>query len=879
MSTPLEDIRRALARYQNALSTLDLLVDSSWSVTNHKSKTLVWRAFHRLDVPLRQQGWKIHISASVTEAVALCEEVLPLLIHLGTAFKLPADLDGIFRINRGDAGISQIGKVVTVYPDQDNDTAEVATALYDAWKGTEGPRVISDLALGETSRVYVRFGAFTGRTFVDRRGFHQTALEKSDGTLVADKRSLSGVQAPWAPSPPIAAFAQHEGDPLDNVEIGGTTYCPILLLHKSPKGKVQLAIDLNCCSTAVLKYAYRGVTGDYWGLDACDRLHHEHQTLLALEKTGIAPKPYAISDLEFRTVLALEDIDGTFLDKLSCSEAVACLPELAHTVSDLHAHGFVHNDIKLCNALRCKGQVRLIDFELAGSIGSSRRHFGGTNNHYAEEYGADSISESTDVYSLGVCVAHAVQGGDPSVLIAGAGRLVGALNIVELRTAAKVVKALTQLSDDSRPSVNDAEVLLKASAGSLLSRTVHRRSMRTHSLERRWSIRAVMGAAEATRAYLQSDIASSVGHAWRNQHLNSDFVCEGINIGAAGIILGLMSIETAFCRRDFEVDILGGLEWLATRPPLHSCAGLFSGDAGVAVLLFIGAKRYSNKHWASLARRRLEAAIANCDDNDLFNGKAGIVLAACLIADVVDEKWPLRIAAGAVSAIIRSLDRVFNVIVWRSREGDVCTGAAHGSAGVALSLAMWAKRTGCGDTAALAYEVFERLYEYARDPEGNGLLSTVTKEPVAVPQGNWCHGVGGYLWCMLCAFGDDQRLKKQIEWAMRVLNRPAMLRNPTYCHGLSGQLELWRMLQRFPQYSLIAEDRAFQLARLLRTYHLKAGDGVNWCSETPATITPDLWVGFLGPATALALHYCGSTDSILSTEWLQNCASWSPTAE
>ncbi len=45
-----------------------------------------------------------------------------------------------------------------------------------------------------------------------------------------------------------------------------------------------------------------------------------------------------------------------------------------------------------------------------------------------------------------------------------------------------------------------------------------------------------------------------------------------------------------------------------------------------------------------------------------------------------------------------------------------------------------------------------------------------------------------------------------------------------------------------------------------------------WTSDDPAIVTPDLWVGFLGPASALARHAAGLRDALLSPAGLARIA-------
>src|SRR4030095_8028790 len=63
------------------------------------------------------QGWKLHISASVLNAVAVLRKVAPVLAARGIPFKAPVTLTEVMKLNSGcDYGYSQVGKIITVYP-------------------------------------------------------------------------------------------------------------------------------------------------------------------------------------------------------------------------------------------------------------------------------------------------------------------------------------------------------------------------------------------------------------------------------------------------------------------------------------------------------------------------------------------------------------------------------------------------------------------------------------------------------------------------------------------------------------------------------------------------------------------------------------------
>lgn len=61
------------------------------------------------------------------------------------------------------------------------------------------------------------------------------------------------------------------------------------------------------------------------------------------------------------------------------------------------------------------------------------------------------------------------------------------------------------------------------------------------------------------------------------------------------------------------------------------------------------------------------------------------------------------------------------------------------------------------------------------------------------------------------------------------------------------------MISAIERHATLAERRSRQLAAVLRLLAVRRQGLRVWGAEEPEILTPDLWVGFLGPATALAM--------------------------
>lgn len=823
-----------------------------------------WRFFSAGESPI--QGWKIHVSASALESPELLRTIVPILADARTAFKLPQRIDDVVYVNSGDAGLEQLGKVVTIYPEDDETARRLLIELDLVWPHSMGPTVLTDLHVRPKSAVSFRYGMFRpGPYVIDSTGRYSFAVTQVDGTRYADERTRDGKQ-PQGFVPPVEGFLP-SAFPYklhDEVAIGSESFILLSMLSEKPQSLVYLAADSASLETAVIKFARPGVGGDLLGRDCGHLLESEFRVLSVVAELGIAPKPLGLSS-QLWTALAMADIRGERLSELTRVERISALPGLARAVAQVHAAGFVHGDIKLENALFVNRRVVLIDFELAAPVGHRTRR-GGTRGHLPPEIDTSYCSApSRDVYALAGCLFQALMDIPPGLLTSEPSNLANLLRNENADRAAQLFEWLAAEDPTARPTAEVAAVALEHFASN--PEFSFNAPNDTPSLD--WCRRASIDTAQACRSFENHNEDATC---WRNAHFQRDFECEAINIGAAGILLGLTSIDTASRNKTFDQQIAGGARWLANASPDGKPAGLFTGNAGVAIALAVVAQRLGVEDFAEASRRRLEAAIADRREIDFFSGSAGVLYACCVLHEMLGEAWPLEHAKNLADELLQAVSYNDDVPVWRSsgKPGSDYLGCAHGSAGFALALAAYGRAADELVATRFARETFAALHRSGRTDTGALRMSLQSERHHAV--GNWCHGVAGYLWAILQGLGDDPELADATDWAVACLSEAPTVGTATYCHGVAGQLELWCMLQRVPRYRMLANARANKAARALQILQQEVGGHGIWVSDDPDVITPDLWIGFLGPATALAMHAAGSRSALLSKEWLAACA-------
>ena len=108
--------------YQEAVETAVIKVDPS---RVEVTRTKEWIYFTSRDGLLASQGWKVHLSVVTRLAAKLIDVVVPHLLQRGVSFKISSSLKVTRQLNHGEGGLTQIGKLVTVYPSSD---AEIGRA-------------------------------------------------------------------------------------------------------------------------------------------------------------------------------------------------------------------------------------------------------------------------------------------------------------------------------------------------------------------------------------------------------------------------------------------------------------------------------------------------------------------------------------------------------------------------------------------------------------------------------------------------------------------------------------------------------------------------------------------------------------------------------
>ncbi|MEV7551935.1 serine/threonine-protein kinase [Amycolatopsis sp. NPDC089917] len=183
-------------------------------------------------------------------------------------------------------------------------------------------------------------------------------------------------------------------------------------LNEGASGIVYSVKDEESSQDLVLKIQhprFLETSATYEGFSAA--LHDEVRTAAELNQVRGLLRPLDKGTHDGRAYYVMPDVQGCDLESyaetegtVSSTRTAAIIAQLSRTLGEVHSHGWVHQDIKLDNALMGHdGRVWLIDLGLAVPSGAGGEP-AGTPGYAAPEILEGEVSSArSDIFSLG-CV-------------------------------------------------------------------------------------------------------------------------------------------------------------------------------------------------------------------------------------------------------------------------------------------------------------------------------------------------------------------------------------------------------------------------------------------------------------------------------------------
>jgi serine/threonine protein kinase len=860
---------------------------------------------------MREHGWKLHVSATPMSAATVLARVAPLLIARNCPFKFARSVDTVVRLVSRNAERGGGGKVVTVYPDDDDQFRALAEELHEATYGLPGPSILSDRRYRPDSLVYYRYGGFRGNS-LGNDGVYENRLVGPDGDEARDVRNAWFSPPPWAP-PPFPA-----GDTA-RAAASNVVPRPVLLggrfmvreaIRQSYRGGVYRARDQETGATVIVKQARRHADSNLTGSDAQDGLRVEADLLDRLAPAGVAPRRIALFEQQGDLFLAEELVAGVTLhewvvDHIAGEEraesrtdpavAVAMARRLVDALAAVHALGVVHRDFNPYNLMvGPDGEVRLIDLEMAVRPGAPVGRIGTFGYAPSEQLNAPLVAPapmlSADRYSLGACLLYLATGVDPVLLrdepVAGpvGPRLAGFLDLAVDSPAARVLRplvlGLTADDPDLRWSLDRAREFLDA-----LPATTGRvgppgdRPWVADDQQERLIRDGLDHLLDQMRPH-------SMDRLWRSSIFGMTTDPCAVQHGAAGVLSVLTRAATVRADERLLAAVRTVVDWIERRLPdePRTLPGLYFGRSGTAWALHDAATLLGDAGRAGRALDLARQAPFAWPNPDVCHGVAGAGLAALYLwratgaADLADR------AVAAADHLVATVERGDAGVMWRvpstfasELAGIAHYGFGHGLAGVGAFLLAAGQLTGEARYLGLARSAGDTLVRAAVTdgaaawwPNGDG-----TGEPSHPLAGHWCtgsSGVGTYLVRLARATGDP-RYADLARASAVAARRRRWNASPAVCHGLAGDghffLDLAELLDD-PRYVEWAEEQA---AWIHARRAVRYGQSVV-ADETQLDVVADFHTGLSGTVGyLLRLRHGGPRP------WLIDAPAATPTTE
>ncbi|MGL4611425.1 MAG: class III lanthionine synthetase LanKC [Trueperaceae bacterium] len=370
------------------------------------------------------QGWKIHVSATVDNAIEILEYVANTLIPRGTPFKFIADRRGHIITNRKNYSRAGSGKFITIYPENDQDFQEILEELYVELKDKEGPYILSDKRYRDSKVLYYRYGGIQRKTILNYLGEQVHVIYSPDGEVVPDVRKPYFKPPSWVTDP----FAKpQENDPVVPTLKNGQ-YSILTSFAFSNTGGVYLARDNQNGRKVVIKEARPYTSMDNDGNEAVSILRREFEVLRLLKNTRVAPEPIEMFQEWEHHYLVEEYIEGANIREmiLGKNPLIKLNPSLEDTqkffdyfcrifgsfnevLKAVHSIGIVLGDLSPENFVidRDTCTVRIIDLEGAFKLNEEKPTYLYTPGFRRHQSVIDKTQGfNDDLYTLATIMAH-----------------------------------------------------------------------------------------------------------------------------------------------------------------------------------------------------------------------------------------------------------------------------------------------------------------------------------------------------------------------------------------------------------------------------------------------------------------------------------------
>ncbi len=845
-------------------------------INQHKKYQFLFYQYNNEVLP--EQGWKIHLSATKINCVSILRIFLEVLRIIPSSFKITENIDFLEYLNVGKGGITQIGKFITIYPRNIDHFKSLCSELGFNTKDFEQeiPFISSDKH--HSGAVFYRYGSSINADKQNISGLYFNYVMNLENDYCLDDRIHFYIP-------------QWEVDPFLEIEIKEDSsifiqnkYIKLALLNHSYKGKVYQIQDLSSLDSPIriLKESKKNIFMEEENITSTALLENEYDFLVKNNKVSNFPKVYNRFYHNGNLCIVEEYIEGVNLLKyivdnairgelLNSNDFISLSLSLLKSVRTIHDLGYVHRDLKPQNfIINDAFELNLIDFESITKANSNVITRLGTKGFKSpEQYTENHAYYTDDIYSIGAILLSLATNANPSLFVSDFIDIRQPFSIFNSKIPNNIFniinKALSQNIAQRYKSIEEIEIdLLKVNI------PLKQKSIKSSALPLNISDEVNKYAHITNAIYntliTKSEVVDNIIQ-WESTHnFNVGYNKQDIQLGFAGISLYLARYELYSNSNMFDNLFINKLEssFLTFYHSQNPLPGLIVGRSGLGFSSLLAYQVTKNNTFLNIAEN-----IALCINPaiitslDFYNGLSGIGLYFLALFEFTRKHIFLSKANQISKIIIDKLEKVNNRILYKYPkeyelfEEKYFLGFAHGIAGIGYFLILINKYINNQNNADTIRGISETLKYYSvrvlDDKSGLNWPDHILKEEGEnnndVSSLYWCNGATGIGKFFLEYYksNKEQELLIIIDRIVNTVVYAGRWLNPTYCHGLAGNLDFLLDYYSLREGSFIIED-ILQLANILIMHSIKDDNYWIFPSEEPTIITPDFLLGYSGVA-------------------------------
>jgi serine/threonine protein kinase len=827
------------------------------------------------------QGWILHLSVIRQQVEPLLEILVPLLIKENVAFKIIKDSDVAKYILDGNLGYAQIGKVVCVFPKDDNEALFIAKVIIQNTQSFRGPDIPTNIQL--KGIVYARYGSFNPIIKTKEDGTEVRYIYNAKEELVPDFYSIPFV-VPEGISWPFNEIASPI-IPMPS-KLLNKRYKPLIIIKPDAKGRVIRGLYMNGflnIKKCIIKEGKRNMWVDEQGRDIQDRLQWQYDLCNDIQNDIPVPKIFEIFRENNATYLAMEFVKGDSLEdillniyqgnswpELSQENKLLLISHLLKIITiiqKLHERGYVHRDITTNNFLiDKKGRIFLIDLELSYSLLHTKPSPPfklGTFGFISPEQDLQKIpTVKEDIYAIGALMAFIFSGLPPvkfstRSIVKNKNAL---LFFTESESISDIISKCLVPTPDQRPQLEEIKEIVtqyqKEITNHKFNKEVTRPYKNTEIDLKNLIEAAIQGLANKkvlTQEYLWESQVYMEDSWIGNEQIKKEHL-GGIHVGMAGILYTLALAET----NGYNIDscmqaYTSGWKYLESsflEQISSTKRGFYEGTTGIALAISEGLnagllsptslyENYLNSCFESLPYEGL----------DIESGIAGKGIALLQCSRWLKPELVQSLLTQYIDIVIENqqTDGSWDLYRMTKKGKGKITGLSGGIAGITLFLLAYANRVNDIKVTNAIRKALEWLIKNFNREKGLYFWRVTTKNGSISP---WSVDIGtpgiAFLFIKAYEHFKDPQYKDIAERALRNLSSTPVKVDLTQAFGMAGLGEIY--MEAYKVFKTEEwKERANWIKNIMIHTTLLSSDGsAYWSMNAYPNPVPDLMTGSSG---------------------------------